>query len=329
MRTLVIVNPNACGGNALAVYKSIEGRMAGWFGDLTVAISEKPEDVGRHVDAAAQVGLDLVIAVGGDGTNHSVVNALAERPGLAAAFGSLPVGTGTDWSRALEVSPDPKAAVDWLVRARPVLCDLGRVEYLDMQKGGRPAKRFFLNISSAGVSGDIVARVNRLRRRTSLTFLRTTVAALFKYRPQRITVECNGSGFYEGPSYLLAVANGRFFGRGMWVAPNALIDDGLFDVVLVEGMPRRRILLALRTVFSGRHLLRKDVHHRTAASVRVHSADGPLSLEFDGEEGRGQDLQYTVSPGALKVLMPPSTARILSTSAAPRGPTTGATDRKP
>jgi YegS/Rv2252/BmrU family lipid kinase len=315
MRTLIIVNPNACGGNAVAVYKSIEGRVAELFGGLTVAVSEKPEDVGRHLDAAAQGGLDLVIAVGGDGTNHSVVNALAGRPGLAAAFGSLPVGTGTDWSRALEIPSDPPAAVDWLVRARPVPCDVGKVEYLDPQNGGRPAKRFFLNISSAGVSGDIVARVNRRRRRTSSTFLRTTIAALFKYRPQRVVVECDGQKFYEGPSYLLAVANGRFFGRGMWVAPGALVDDGLFDVVLVEGMPRRRVLLALRTVFSGRHLLRKDVHHRTAASVRVHSEDGPLSLEFDGEEACGQDLHYTVSPGALKVLMHPS-ARILRTIAA-------------
>jgi len=314
MRTLIMVNANACGGKAIAVYKSVESRIAEFFGDLTVAISEKPEDVGRHLDAAAAAGLDLVISVGGDGTNHSVVNALAERPGLSAAFGSLPVGTGTDWARALGIPSDPGAAVDWLMRAQPVLCDLGRVEYLDTQNGGRPAARFFLNIASAGVSGEIVARVNRLRRRTSLTFLRTTIAALFKYRPQRVTVECDGRKFYEGPSYLLAVANGRYFGRGMWVAPNALIDDGLFDVVVVEGMPRYRILLALRTVFSGRHLRRTDVHHERAASVRVHSEDGPLCLEFDGEEAQGQDLLYTVSPEALRVLMQPSSAKIMRTS---------------
>jgi len=312
MRTLIIVNANACSGKAAAVYQGLEGRIAEYFGDLTVAVSERPEDVGRHLDAAAASGVDLVIAFGGDGTNHSVINALAERPGLGAAFGSFPVGTGTDWARALGVPGDPAAAVDWLMRARPVRCDLGRLEFRDSQNQDRPARRFFLNISSAGVSGAIVARVNRLRRRTALTFLQTTVAALLKFRPQRITVECDGEEFYQGPSYLLAVANGRFFGRGMRVAPDALVDDGLFDVVLVEGMPRRRILLALRTVFSGRHLLRKDVHHRRAASVRVHSEDGPLPLDLDGEEALGQDLQYSVRPGALRVLMQPSTTRILS-----------------
>ncbi len=313
MRTLIFINANACGGKAAAVYKDIEGRIAEFFGDLTVAVSERPEDVGRHLDAAAAAGVDLVVAFGGDGTNHSVVNALVERPGLGAAFGCLPVGTGTDWARALGIPGDPGAAMDWLMRARPVLCDLGKLDYTDARKGDLPSRRFFLNISSAGVSGAIVARVNRLRRRTSLTFLRTTVAALFKFRPQRIIVECDRQKFYEGPSYLLAVANGRFFGRGMRVAPDALVDDGLFDVVLVEGMPRLRILLALRTVFSGRHLRRNDVHHRRASSVRVHSEEGPLCLDLDGEEALGQDLVYTVMPGALRVLMQPSSVQVLKT----------------
>jgi diacylglycerol kinase (ATP) len=313
MRTLIIVNANACGGKAVSVYKTIEARMKEFFGDLMVFVSEKPEEVVPDLEAAAAAGVNLIIAVGGDGTNHSVVNALAKRPGLSAAFGSLPVGTGTDWARALGIPSDPGAAVEWLMRAQPVLCDLGKVEYMDTQNSNRPAGRFFLNIASAGVSGEIVNRVNRLRRRTSVTFLRTTIGALFKYKPQRITVECDGRKFYEGPSYILAVANGRYFGRGMWVAPNALIDDGLFDVVVVEGMPRRRILMALRTVFSGRHLRREDVHYRRAASVRVRSDNGPLSLEFDGEEAQGQDVVYTVSPGAIRVLMQPSAAKMLQT----------------
>lgn len=311
MRTIIIINANACGGKAVSVYKSIEGRISDAFGDLTVAISEKPDDLSRHLEAVSESGLDLVIAVGGDGTNHSVINALARQPGLGAAFSCLPVGTGTDWGRALGIPSNPAAALDWILQARPVPCDLGKVEYSVPKNGGRRASRYFLNISSLGVSGEIVARVNRLRRRTSLTFLRTTIAVLLKYRPRRITVECDGRSFYQGTTYLLAVANGRCFGRGMWVAPNALVDDGLFDAVLVEGMPRLRILLALRTVFSGRHLRRKDVHFRRAALVRVRSEDGPFCLELDGEEAHGEDLLYTVSPRALKVLMHPSSSGLL------------------
>lgn len=314
MRTLIIVNPNAAGGQAVAVFKSIKGRIAEVLGEFTVVVSEKPEEVAGHLDAAAAAGVERLIAVGGDGTNHSVVNALAERPELPIAFGSLPVGTGTDWARALGVPSVPLAAVDWLARAQPVACDLGKVEYIDTLHGGRPSRRIFLNIASAGVSGEVDARVNRARRRTAFTFLRATIATLLKYKPQRVTVDCDGSRFYEGSSYLLAVANGQFFGRGMWVAPNALTNDGLFDVVLVEGMPRLRILLALQTVFSGKHLLRKDVHSTRSAAIRVHSEDGPLGLDFDGEEAQGQDLQFTVLPGAVKILLQPSATKVLQAS---------------
>ncbi len=89
-----------------------------------------------------------------------------------------------------------------------------------------------------------------------------------------------------------------------------MINDGLFDVVLVEGMPRMRILLALQTVFSGKHLQRDDVHYTRAAEVDVHSEDGPLGMDLDGEEAQGQDLHFTVMPQAVQVLLDPSSAAV-------------------
>jgi len=202
-------------------------------------------------------------------------------------------------------------AVDWLAQARPVPCDLGKVEYLDMQTGGKPSTRLFLNIGSAGVSGEVDQRVNRIRRRSSLTFLRATIAALMKYRPQRVSVFCDGKEFYSGSCYLVVVANGQYFGHGMWIAPKALINDGMFDVILVEGMSRPRVLLAFRAVYRGTHLERKDVRQTHAASVRVSSEDGPLKLDFDGEEALGQDLRLAVMPRAVNILLNPSTAAII------------------
>ncbi len=311
---LVIVNPSAAGGKAEAIFESVKGRLKEALGELIVAVSRRPEDLAGHINAAAEAGAERLIAVGGDGTNHAVVNALVNRSRktpVSMAFGSLPVGTGSDWARALGVPADLDVAVGWLARAHPTACDLGRVEYSDPTQGSSRVSRVFLNIASAGVSGEVDARVNRARRRTSATFLRATVATLLKYRPQPVVVDCDGVRFYEGSSYLLAVANGRCFGRGMWVAPHALINDGLLDVVLVEGMPRHRILLALQTVFSGRHLDRKDVHCTRAGSVKVHSEDGPLSLDLDGEEACGQDVEFTALPGALTILLHPAADKIL------------------
>lgn len=306
MRTLIIVNTNAGGGKAGAVFKQIQDQLVDKLGEFIVAFTEKPEEVAEHLDAAAMADIQRLIAIGGDGTNHAVVNALAQRPDLGMIFGSLPVGTGRDWARTLGIPEDPEKALEWLARAKPVPCDIGQLDYKDTTKNGKPATRIFLNIGSAGIGGEVDARVNRARRRTSISFLKATLSTLLKYKPQRIRVECNGTPFYEGRSYLLVVANGRYFGRGMWVAPHAMVNDGLFDVVLVEGMPRLRILLALKTVFSGKHLERNDVHHTRASRIYVHSEEGPLGLDLDGEEAQGQDLNFTLKPGAIKVLMDPS-----------------------
>ena len=310
IRTLIIINPNAAGGRAGVAFKKVEKRLVEVLGEFVVAVTKNPEDVSEHLDTVAAADISRLVAIGGDGTNHAVVNALAKRPDLDLTFGSLPVGTGRDWARSLGIPSDPEAAVEWLARGQAVPCDFGKVEYIDTRKGDQMASRTFLNIASAGVSGEVDARVNRSRRRTSLTFLRATIATLFQYKPQRITVNCDGKTFYSGSSYLVAVANGRCFGRGMWIAPQALINDGKFDVVLVEGMPRWRILAALRTVFSGQHLKRDDVHQLRAAEVYVHSEDGPLSIDLDGEEAQGQDLRFTVQPGAIKVLVDPNSAAL-------------------
>jgi YegS/Rv2252/BmrU family lipid kinase len=310
MRTLIIINPHSAGGRSQRIFKKIERRLFDAFGEIMIAVTQRPQEVAAHLDTAAKANVRRLITIGGDGTNHAVLNALAERSDLKVDFGSIPLGTGRDWSRSLGVPADPHEAVNWLVHARPVPCDLGKVEYLNMQTGGKPSTHLFLNIASAGVSGEVDHRVNRARRRSSLTFLRATIATLMKYRPQRVSVLCNDKEFYSGSCYLVAVANGQYFGRGMWIAPKALINDGMLDVVLVEGMPRLRILLALKAVYRGTHLERKDVKYTRAASVQICSEDGPLKLDFDGEEAVGQELRFAVMPGAVSILLDPSTAAL-------------------
>jgi YegS/Rv2252/BmrU family lipid kinase len=310
MGTLVVINPHSGKGCAPTVFKKIEKRMFDAFGELFIAVTHGPNEVADHLDRAAKADVNRLITLGGDGTNHIVLNALAERPHLKVAFGSIPVGTGHDWSRSLGMPEDHVKAVDWLAQARPVPCDLGKVEYLNMQAGGRPSAHIFLNIGSAGVSGEVDQRVNRTRRRSSLTFLGATIATLMKYRPQHVRAFCDGREFYSGSCALVVVANGQYFGRGMWIAPKALMNDGMFDVVLVEGMSRLRILLAFRQVYRGTHLTRKDVRYTRAASVRISSEDGPLKLDFDGEGALGQDLNFSVMPKAVNVLLNPSTAAI-------------------
>ncbi len=305
-KTLIILNPHAGGGRAGRLWSKIEPLLWRELGNLVVAMTQRPEEVAEHLDKARASGLTRVIAIGGDGTQHALVNELIklnrqypEEPLMT--FGNLPIGTGRDWARTLGIPFRPADAVEWIKAAHPALIDVGV-----LRTGLATPDRNFLNIASAGISGEIDAHVNRLLVRRPWTFYQATVQALLRYRPPRVKVRLDGKNWYDGPAYIVAVANGQSFGHGMRVAPNARYDDGLFDVVLVEGMPRARILRALNTVYSGAHIYRGDVHVSQARQVEVEHAGGePLPLDLDGEAAQVGRVRFEVLQAALSVLTGP------------------------
>ena len=299
--TLIILNPNAAGGRAKRVWKKLEPILIDRLGELVVAITHHPEEVANHIEQAYQAGLTRVISVGGDGTNHSLINALAEHnrqyPELPQMiYGILPVGTGHDWARMLRIPTEVDKAAEWIISAQPKSIDLGMLRYDDN-------RQHFLNIASAGIGGDIATRVNNVRQRRAWTFLNKTVQTLVRYTPRHLNVVLDGEEWYDGTSYALAVANGTTFGRGMQVAPHAKIDDGEFDVVLVEGVSKRRIFPALPTLYRGTHLDLPIVRWTRAKSVQVTSSEGVIPIELDGEVAQGNQLHFELQPSALKMLI--------------------------
>jgi YegS/Rv2252/BmrU family lipid kinase len=298
--TLIILNPHAAGGATGAVWKELEPLLWEQLGQLVVAVTQRPEEVAEHLDKAQASGLTRVISIGGDGTNHALINALADlntrSPGAQPMiYGNLPVGTGRDWARGAGVPlRDLPAAAAWIAEAEPHPVDIGSVTFDGQQ-------RYFLNIASAGISGDTVLRVNRQPRRRAWSFLQATLASIVNYVPEKVRIALDGRAWYEGAAYLLAVANGTTFGRGMKIAPEAKPNDGLFDVVLVKGMSRLRILLAFEMVYRGAHLRHPKVQFERARAVSITS-DAALYFELDGETYHGRDLTFTLHPGLLQML---------------------------
>ncbi|MBX3062546.1 MAG: diacylglycerol kinase family lipid kinase [Anaerolineae bacterium] len=300
-KTLIILNPHAGGGRAGRLWSKIEPLLWRELGELVVAITQRPAEIAPHLDKARAAGLRKVIAIGGDGTNHAIVNELvmlnkthpAEPP---MTFGSIPVGTGQDWARTFGIPLDPMQAVEWIKAAHVAPVDIGhvRTEALDYH---------FLNIASMGISGEIARRVNHLVRRRPWSFYRKTVESLLWYSPPKIKVYLDEHLWYDGGAYIVTVANGRNFGHGMHIAPNAEVNDGLFDVVLIEAMPRLSAIRALSTVYTGDHLKRDDVHVGRAKYVRVESDDDKmLPMELDGEQASGSPVLFDVMPNALPIL---------------------------
>lgn len=299
LKTLIFINPRAAGGQAVRLWHGIESEFSKAFGTFEAIVTESPEDVVTHLHRALPDGVERVISVGGDGTNHALINVLVEarekHPQTQIVYGNLPIGTGNDWARAIGVPRSLPEAVQWLANARPQLTDVGMVIHDTKQE-------YFLNIASAGIGGEVSKRVNAVASRKPWTFLASTVLTLLTYQPREMKVLVNGQKWYEGSAYIAAVANGNMFGHGMNIAPNAVLDDGGLDVVLVEGMARIEALFALRTVYSGDHLKRSDVHSARANEIVIESTSDSLDFEMDGESAKGARLSFTVLPQCLWVL---------------------------
>ena len=299
-KTLIILNPHAAGGRAGKLWTQVEPILWDKLGELVIAVTQHPEEVAIHLDKAYASGLTRVISIGGDGTNHALVNALAELneahpDGQPMIYGTLPIGTGRDWARSRGIPFEIQRAAEWIAQAQPRPTDIGLLQTENLHE-------HFLNIASAGVGGDVDARVNRVANRRPWTFLKATVSTILSYTPEKMRVELDGETWYDGKSWLVAIANGTTFGHGMEIAPRALTDDGLFDVVLVEAVSRLELLSALRLVYSGKHLAHPAVHYRQAKDVKISSDHGRLSIDLDGEYTQGEHLHFSMRPGLLHLL---------------------------
>jgi YegS/Rv2252/BmrU family lipid kinase len=265
-------------------------------------MTEYPEDVTDCIGKAVQEGVQRVISIGGDGTNNILVNALMTHnrlhPDQTLLFGSIPAGTGRDFARGIDLPLDTIKATHYLLtQAKHRAIDVGLVEYAGQ-------RRYFLNISSAGITRDVVARVERAPKRP-WTYLVSVIGSLMHYKPEAVKIEIDGHRWYEGNVYISAIANGRYFGQGIKIAPNAELDDGYFDVVIAEEMPTLDLIRAFPTLYTGKHIYNPKVKIAHARQVRVISKSGqPMGMDLDGEPGSGGfEITYTMVPGALNMLL--------------------------
>lgn len=299
-QTLIILNPHAGSGRAGRLWTELEPLLWQTLGELVVAITQRTDEVALHLDQAYASGLTRVVSIGGDGTNHALVNALADLnarnpDGPPMVYGNLPIGSGRDWARFKGIPFDIKQAARWIAEAKPQPTDIGLLTF-DGQR------EHFLNIASAGLSGEVDQRVNRVQTRRPWTFLQATIASIMQHEPQPMQVTLDDQPWYDGAAYLVAVANGTTFGHGMKIAPNAQTNDGLFDVVLVEGVSRPVILSALYRVYNGSHLTHPCVRFGQAKEVHIQGERGAVALDLDGEHAVGRDLSFKVRPGLLHIL---------------------------
>lgn len=300
--TLFYVNPAAGSGRASVVWRALAETMPA---RATSVLDRDPAVAGaRLVDELAHGSFERVIAVGGDGTAHTVANLLIEsNRARQVAFGLVPSGTGSDLARTLGLPRRPPDALRFALAQAPHPLDVLR---LTCDSGWR---RQVINIASGGVSGTVAMAVNALPRRGAFAYLGATLRALRWYRAIPCRVLADGEVFFDGKFFVVAIANGQFFGKGMRVAPRAVPDDGLADVVVVPEVPLWQLPHRLPQFVTGRHLDLPIVRYTRARRVRLEPAEGFPPYELDGEMLAAQPVEVEVLPGALRFLYRPESVQ--------------------
>ena len=256
-------------------------------------LSEFP---GHLAQVAGESQGSLLVVIGGDGTVNEVVNGVA---GTEAEIAVLPGGTGQDFGRTHGIPRSFDDAVRVALDGATQTIDLGRVELDD------GTRRFFANVASAGMSGAVARRANAMTKRFGgrATFFYALTREFLAWQNTHVVIELEGGVRREGPMHDVIVANGRFHGGGMKLAPDARQDDGAFDVVTIGDVTKLDFLTTAPKLYSGRYLSHPKVELLRSSSAAISAAE-PLPLEVDGEPIGMTPARFEVVPSAVRLRVP-------------------------
>jgi YegS/Rv2252/BmrU family lipid kinase len=295
----LIVNPAAGGGRAgraaPGVVRALEGH------GLTVRRTDTRDLAhARELAVEAARGGEVAVALGGDGLAGALADALRDIPG--ALLGVLPGGRGNDLARVLGIPLDPLAACATIAHGVPRPIDLGLVSDTRSDASGHT----FVGIASVGFDSD----ANRIANEApawlgGLVYAYGALRALLAWRPARFEIELDPPSERRSFSaYTVGACNSRAYGGGMYAAPDALLDDGLIEVIVLESVSKFRFLTRVfPKVFSGTHVHEPCVHVFRAQEIAV-SADRPFTMYADGDPIGELPLRVRAVPGAVRVLVP-------------------------
>lgn len=302
-RTLVVVNPASAGGRTRQRWQRHEHHLRALGIDFDVHLTTSPGSATRSVREALGDGVARIVSVGGDGTLNEVVNGFFDEAGAplgtAASLCVVPSGSGGDFGRTAGIAPAPGEALRVLSEGHIKAIDVGRIDFDD------GTRRYFLNVADCGIGGEVVARVNGSRFkgggvRGSAVFLWESLATLLQYRGGAVRVTVDGE-VVERTVQSVVVANGRYFGGGMCVAPDAELDDGVFDIVIIAAAGRARSMMAMPSLYRGTHVRRPEVETRRGSVIRVQHVADPLLFDVEGEQVGSTGATITCLPGAIRL----------------------------
>jgi len=300
-KCLFLVNPASANGSTGRRWPELARRAAAAGLEGDALFSERPGHLAELAREAALGGADLLVVVGGDGSVYEVANGLAGIDG-APDVAIVPRGTGWDFVRTFGIPRDVDRAVAIALRGETRTVDLGRASYRAWD--GSEASAMFANVGSAGMSGAIAKRTNETTKALGgkASYLWATFAVFSRWEAAELEVTVDADR-RTGRMFDVVVANGRYFGGGMQICPEAEPDDGLLDVLTIGDVTKRDLILTMPKIYRGTHLPHPKAELLRGATVSV-SSDTPLPIQLDGEQPGTTPVRFETIPGALRIRVP-------------------------
>ncbi len=262
-------------------------------------ISEKAGHITQLAQTAISRGYDTIIICGGDGTLNEGINGIIQsfKTGLGDSYdsfdwesiskikvGVLPSGSGNDFSKTVHVTKEINYLKNLIDKNRSQLIDIGWVSYFKAEK--EPAQRFFINITDVGMGGETVLKLQRSKipmLGPDINYFWAITSTLATY--EKVQIRAVGDNFqWEGKAINFVIANGKYFGNGLGVAPDASVTDGKFDIVIIGDVTMMDYFKNLGTVKKCQKVIHPEVHYHQMERVTIESMESrKISIDMDGE----------------------------------------------
>lgn len=292
MKHLFIINPTAGKGKNLSlipeIEKILEVKKEEYFIEVTKGVGHATEIVKNYVKNDDY----RVYSVGGDGTLNEVLNGIV---GSNSTLAVIPSGTGNDFSRNIYEYSDVLTSLEQAINGKDVFLDLARVN-----------DRYFINIASVGFDAEVAYNTANFKKLPfvggSLAYIFGIIETVFKYKSVHLNITIDEKKL-NIKSLLAAIANGKCYGGGILMTPDAILDDGVFDVCIIEEVNKLKILRLFPKAIKGQHASIKEVSFYRGRKVKI-SCDEEVSLNIDGEILRVREVEFEIIPKGIKVVMP-------------------------
>jgi diacylglycerol kinase (ATP) len=303
----IIINPTAGGGAVAKLWPQIEQQLQALGLSYSVQWTTHKGHAIALVDKAILEGHRWILGIGGDGTNHEIVNGILSQPHVPpqeVQYALLPVGTGNDWARQYKIPKDPATRLRRLLTPQIVTQDVGKVQYHTLD--GQPATCFFANVAGMAYDGYVAYRMEQDGKADSrLSYLLAVARYLMEYTTAPARIVLPDSSVVEDRFYTINVGICKYSGGGMQFVPHAIPDDGLLALTYARHMSRWEVLLQTPRFYSGSILKHPKVTGQQVAALRIEPSekDIPFWLEADGEFLGKAPVEFSIVPSALSVVL--------------------------